>query len=422
MAVAKMERYIKLTSLAEINRVIAEAPGTLTESRASERYFTRKRKMNFKDLLWYLLNQPKCSTQTALNRFWETLGKKGTPMSQQAFSKARDHFNHTPFEKMFRAVVEEQYSGKYDPRTWNGLMLMAVDGTHISLPAVGELREYFGVTGKGATSPTALGSVLYDVTNDMLVDAVIGSSGDSERDYAKLHLRRLGELKLTETSVVIFDRGYPSLDFIKVMPQGLRFVMRVCKNWRKPVNEATAPDSVVTLDDGCDLRVIKFMLPSGEKETLITNMFDLPASDFPALYFKRWPVETKFDIVKNKLELENFTGRTVNSIMQDFWAAMHVTNMVAVAKHEAEELVKEQRKEKNIKYDYVPNTNQLIGSLKDKLVIACLAPNPRTRGRLLDKLIVEISRAVIPIRPGRSLPRSKYPREVNFHHNHKSNL
>ncbi len=43
------------------------------------------------------------------------------------------------------------------------------------------------------------------------------------------------------------------------------------------------------------------MLPSGEIETLITNFFDLNESDFKALYFKRWSVEVKYDIVKNKL-------------------------------------------------------------------------------------------------------------------------
>ncbi len=40
------------------------------------------------------------------------------------------------------------------------------------------------------------------------------------------------------------------------------------------------------------------MLPSGKIETLITNLFDLDKSAFKALYFKRWPVEIKYDIVK----------------------------------------------------------------------------------------------------------------------------
>lgn len=37
-------------------------------------------------------------------------------------------------------------------------------------------------------------------------------------------------------------------------------------------------------------------------------LFDLPYEQFMPLYFRRWPVETKYDILKNKLELCNFTG------------------------------------------------------------------------------------------------------------------
>jgi hypothetical protein len=88
------------------------------------------------------------------------------------------------------------------------------------------------------------------------------------------------------------------------------------------------------------------------------------------LYFYRWPVETKFDVVKNKLELENFSGRTEDAVLQDFWACMHLANIAAIAKDEANDLVKEQHAGKDNKYVYIPNLNQLIGSLKDAYIDA----------------------------------------------------
>jgi len=80
----------------------------------------------------------------------------------------------------------------------------------------------------------------------------------------------------------------------------------------------------------------------------------------------------KFYTVKNKLELENFSGRTENSVLQDFWACMHLSNIATIAKSEANELVQEQRAGQDNKYVYSPNVNLLIGPLKDANIDAAL--------------------------------------------------
>src|SRR5450759_4872225 len=67
------------------------------------------------------------------------------------------------------------------------------------------------------------------------------------------------------------------------------------------------------------LRVIKVKLSTGEIETLITdiNEEDLPYEEAKALYFKRWGIETKFDELKNKFQVENYTGESPRVIEQD---------------------------------------------------------------------------------------------------------
>jgi hypothetical protein len=47
------------------------------------------------------------------------------------------------------------------------------------------------------------------------------------------------------------------------------------------------------------------------------------------LYYKRWSVETKYKQAKQKLELENFSGRLVENIKQNFYAMMTISNMLA---------------------------------------------------------------------------------------------
>jgi hypothetical protein len=110
---------------------------------------------------------------------------------------------------------------------------------------------------------------------------------------------------------------------------------------------------------------VKFELPGGEIETLITDLFELPEECFPKLYFMRWPVETKYDAVKNKLPLENFSGCLKNVILQEFWASMYPAGMAAAAEDEANAAIGKKRAGKDNKYEYAANLNQIIATLRD---------------------------------------------------------
>jgi hypothetical protein len=92
------------------------------------------------------------------------------------------------------------------------------------------------------------------------------------------------------------------------------------------------------------MRVLKFELNSGIIETLITNIFDedFTVADFKELYFKRWSIEVKYNEIKNKLQIENFTGETPIAIEQDFYATMYLANMVALAKKDANQVIEEE--------------------------------------------------------------------------------
>jgi hypothetical protein len=65
---------------------------------------------------------------------------------------------------------------------------------------------------------------------------------------------------------------------------------------------------------------------------------------FKKLYFKRWPIETEYAEVKNKLEVESFSGILVENIRQDFYAAMTLANIAGDLYKEAQEEVEEERK------------------------------------------------------------------------------
>lgn len=151
-------------------------------------------------------------------------------------------------------------------------------------------------------------------------------------------------------------------------------------------------------------------------------LFDLSYKQFMPLYFRRWPVETKYNMLKNKLELCNFTGCSPNAIRQDFWASIHLANIAAVAKAEADQIIQASRANAENKFTYQTNMTQLIGTLKDRFIRACLLQNGRRRRHAIQNIVDEISCAVSPLRPNRSFWRNPWPRKAKFCFNHKSNI
>jgi hypothetical protein len=98
-----------------------------------------------------------------------------------------------------------------------------------------------------------------------------------------------------------------------------------------------------------------------------------------------------------------------------------LSNIIAIAKLEAQPSVDAARKEKKNKYRYKVNVNHAIGAFKDRFIQALLEPNPEIRSTKTDELIKLLCKHVVPERKGRSIPRNSSPRKARFHHNMKSN-
>jgi hypothetical protein len=199
--------------------------------------------------------------------------------------------------------------------------------------------------------------------------------------------------------------------------------MRCQKSTFSAVEHAPMGDSTCVLKNGRKVRVYKFTLDSGEVETLITDLFDLPANELPGLYFVRWGVEGKYDVLKNKVELENFSGYSKNSVLQDFWVSITLSIIVEIAKQEADEKIQNRTAGKNNKHRQIPNVSQLVGSLKDEFILACRLPNALLRNAAIDRVINEISLAVSTVRSDRPpRKRSSVAKKKQYPINRKSNI
>ena len=85
----------------------------------------------------------------------------------------------------------------------------------------------------------------------------------------------------------IMDRGYASEGLIRELSKKSFYLFRLKRRFKKEIDSLPIGSHIVTLYGDITTRVVKFTLPSGEIETLLTNMFDIEESDFKALYFKR---------------------------------------------------------------------------------------------------------------------------------------
>lgn len=397
---------------------------TLQEARFSPKFFTRKRKMPFEMLLRFLLSGRKAAAQAALDEFFQKSGDE-IHMSQQALSKARNHFDHTPFTKAFYNTLASEYNLEDDLKLkrFRGYKIFAIDGSTIPLPNIPELRKKFGTIGAGATSPSARASITYDVINDRIVEADIVPMTTDERTLAHDHIYKLDNRIIMEDSLFVFDRGYASKELIRqIQGQHAHFLMRTRRKFNLAVDAAPMGSSIVMLEDDLRVRVVKFLLSSGETETLITDLYDLEEEAFPELYFLRWPVECKYDIVKNKLELPNFTGWSCNIIRQDFWISMLLANTAAAAKTDADQRIRQEREGKPNKYEYQANVNTIIATLRSRFADAVFDEVPIRRMLRINVIIAEVARSVVPKRPNRIVPRNKNNRKTKYHHNKKSNV
>jgi hypothetical protein len=80
------------------------------------------------------------------------------------------------------------------------------------------------------------------------------------------------------------------------------------------------------------LRLIRVELDTGEVEILITSLLDQqvhPLDQFAELYHLRWPVEEDYKTMKHWIEIENFSGKSVLSIYQDFHAKVFSKNLTS---------------------------------------------------------------------------------------------
>ena len=361
--------------------------------------------MGFTSIVIFLLNMVKKAVQIELDRYMEIQDKEER-ISQQAISKARQNISPEAFKEILE-VSQTTAMTSEELKRYKGYRLFGIDGTLISLEFTESFTSHFGVIkNKGCK---ARASILCELNDGIIMDAELDKFSIGERQLGLRHIKKFIKIK-GEKDILIFDRGYISRELISEMEDaGINFIIRVPRKYNIEIDKTNKPDFFVSLKhEGkkLNVRVIKVELEN-ETEVLITNLSAeaFRSDEFKELYFKRWPIETKYNMLKNKLKLETLSGKTVVSLYQDFYATIFISNIVSMTKMSGDEIIARDNIDKELKYEYKTNESVLISRLKDRFVLALISDNTIESVKIIDSIIKDAAKNRIPIKPNRRFPR-----------------
>jgi hypothetical protein len=347
------------------------------------------------------------------------------PPSKQAFSKARYKIRHTGFIELLKDSLEVAYEDDPLYGTWRGYRVIAADGSSLRLPNSEEIVSKFGRFKPNGTDgqmpPLGRVSLFVDLCTSMVCSARLAAWNVGEQSMAQEQLTEVVSLMHSlkqDKLLFIYDRGYPSLKFIKQhYDLGVDFIFRAqekayIKLWdRVCAGETDFDGEIETKDGSAKVRVVSLKLRSGKTEVLITSLFDrdaYTAEDISKIYFLRWHIEECYKRLKIGAEIENFSGIYVEAVLQEFWAHLVMCNLLSLHMCDIQEPWNP-----DSLGEYRLNFSVLFGIMREKLqqvIIGKCCPDN------FQKVFMRAAaRAKIKIRLGRLYSREKVGKPKRHH-------
>lgn len=395
-------------------------------------------------MLLCCLSKKGLTTAFELRNFFKDKGELPMALSVQGYLQQRKRLNPEIFSYLNRRYLMDFYHSE-EPKLWKGYLLAAVDGSKAEVPNSKENRETFGNSGNQHSKTgqvRALVSGIYDILNHFYLDIEIEHISVSEIELAKRNLKHLRELEIRQPVLAVFDRGYPSIEFIDFLEmEGIHYLIRLSSNdYKAERGRMQSEDGKVILKHSSarlqkirqkhperyermkrkgetTIRVSKSTLPSGNELVLMTNLPDtIAAEELADLYYQRWEIEKKYHTLKNKMKFESVTGKASVYVYQDFWSQVLVYNMIQDIRNSADEEAAETGRKSGNKYLMHTNENIAIGLFKEDMLKILLEPEEKKRIKKLNELQEEMERYVLPLRelPGKE-------RRKNISNKYKNN-
>lgn len=385
--------------------------------------FTRHRILPFKLLVVFMLRKLYKNLALEISEFFRELAQPKITLSKSAFTQARQKLSPLFFRDLLEKFNLEFYSDN-DERVCKleNMRILAVDGSTLDLPYSQELAAVYGTHSnqhKEVRYIKGRVSLMYDLLNGMILDGVLQPFAQGEPTAALKHLPYA-----TAGDLLVYDRSYASFQMVwEHRQRNLQVLMRLRSSFSQQVEDfacSSQQDVVVEMKPGKNtpikdkaysrktalaVRLIKFKLDNGETALLLTSLLDkeaFPIALLKKIYAMRWGVETTYDILKNVLKVEYFSGLSQVAVEQDFYISMFLMNIQTLLAEELQQELKDRYGHRKLEYKI--NQATAIGHLKKKVVDLFISNEPKEILLLLKESFLQ---HVEPVRPNRKYPREK---------------
>lgn len=292
---------------------------------------------------------------------------------------------------------------------WKGYRVFGGDGSTFQLPDEGNIPEFFGDHFKYTSLARIVQYV--ELTTDTIVAPCIGPYTVSEDAMARgilpdlvNRMRSYGQPR----QLYVYDRGFAShLLPLEHFELKVDFLVRLPRNFNPKIEdlvnqqrEADFEIGIKTPDVNYEARVVIKYLFSGQPLILLTSLKEgsFSTEEIVEAYSLRWRSEESYKFQKYLLQLENYTGRTVQAALQDYWSGVFIaTAMNLFFLEKEEEINREEEKKTRV------NKSVVFGSMRDDFLEALLVGD--LSDRIFKKFDKLCRRFRVPIRPNRSYPR-----------------
>jgi hypothetical protein len=282
----------------------------------------RNRKLPGPFVIWFVIAMGfwrNLSIANIVRRLGRTLGlvplwKKGEDPASASMVEARDRLGFGPVRMLLHRFQQWLLEMYRDAMSWNGMLLLALDGTTFKTPDSDENRRRFGLPGvsrgKRSAFPQMRALFLVSTTLRFVMGAWFAPYGRGEMTLA---LRALGEIP--KKALLLLDRYYLAWQFLLgLLEGGHHFLVRVPKHIHgRRLCQFGAGDYLVEvkIPRAFRRRFPQFLKVVVLRELTVrirgrwyryfTSLLDasrFPGREMVALYARRWEVETGLDEIK----------------------------------------------------------------------------------------------------------------------------
>lgn len=306
----------------------------------------RKRKLPSEWVIWICIVMswlPRHCMQAVLAKLWCGISLGGSNptegmASASAITQARYRLGVKPLEQLFKRVCRPQASQATEQAFYQGMRLVAFDGTKETVADSPQNARYFGYnkSQRGAGAYPQLRTVYAcELGTHIIFDAVVGACYRGEHPMACRLLR-----SVESDMLVMVDAGLSSYELISgVLDAGGHVLARshASRQWH-PLDYLKDGSFLAWMASSKDphaphilVRVLRYTLDDetrphhGEVQTLVTTLLDpdvFPACQLIVLYHERWEIELTIDEMDTHQRLANRPFRSLKplGVLQEFYA------------------------------------------------------------------------------------------------------